>query len=640
MGMQLDYNDPGDAGNASRVVAFKIHTTGGIARIEGPADSQADVGVIQHLAGRWQSGETATMIMNGLLIPASNPADFRTGTTLFDRGGPVSIGYSAVDGYGSFDIDEVRISAFFLSTARVTAMARNYLTPRDFYGIGQTDAASDTNRSPVAVPMRATASTNVVSTLDPAARAIDPDSGDTRLLTVSSTTGGSVNVVSNRAELLATAVGIARTTATITDSGFKFSAAPLIWTVGTGSVFAPPPPTAETVTVNTSAQLIAALNVAAPGQHIVLNDGTYAGAYSLQRAGNAGNPIVIRAANPQQAIITGTFVLNSRYAWLYQLRFNAGSGWAASLKSSDNVVGRCVFFERVQCILIVSGSRNRIGYSEFDRCGHATIGDSNCVRIQQDNPMPQDNEVFRCWIHGRRPSGTNQGLSKEPALYLGTSANETNYGVFARTRVEFNLFDCGNDYQSNIRVKSFSNIIRLNTLLCTGPTAGGQVENRQGEGNQYLSNYCNDISNFEMHGRVNLVVGNRILGRCSIDSFTGYNNSDTGGTNTWPGTGGGRWIGNNFTGAQTRFRIGRGGDNIDTSDLITGFRVEAHDHALGADYTDNGSNIQWFDSGIFQSREQAVTITPTVTSPNITIESIQILSASGANPDVGPLAHL
>ena len=60
--------------------------------------------------------------------------------------------------------------------------------------------------------------------------------------------------------------------------------------------------------VASSRQLSCALNNAMPGNHIVLENGSYSG-FTVSRSGQEGNPIVIRAVDTLAAKVSGRIIL-------------------------------------------------------------------------------------------------------------------------------------------------------------------------------------------------------------------------------------------------------------------------------------------------------------------------------------------
>jgi hypothetical protein len=105
------------------------------------------------------------------------------------------------------------------------------------------------------------------------------------------------------------------------------------------------PGTPHAVAVSTQAQLTTAINGALPGDVITLANGTYTGGITITRSGTAANPIFIRGASRDGAIINAPGVRNgievdANYVTVENLTVQASS-WGMSLTgASSNAVIR------------------------------------------------------------------------------------------------------------------------------------------------------------------------------------------------------------------------------------------------------------------------------------------------------------
>jgi hypothetical protein len=84
MGCVLAFERDGTVGGASNTISFKVHTSGGGTRVEGPSFCQDTE--VMFLAGRWTSGEAAKLFINDSFAIPSSAGTARTGTTLIERG--------------------------------------------------------------------------------------------------------------------------------------------------------------------------------------------------------------------------------------------------------------------------------------------------------------------------------------------------------------------------------------------------------------------------------------------------------------------------------------------------------------------------------------------------------------------------
>ncbi len=114
----------------------------------------------------------------------------------------------------------------------------------------------------------------------------------------------------------------------------------------TAAVPAADPAAPRLVAISTAAALTTALANALPGDVITLAAGTYAGAFTLSRAGTAANPIVIRGAGRDVVTLDATgrsvgITLSGNYTRLESLTVR-GSDWGAKVNNTTGVVLRGV----------------------------------------------------------------------------------------------------------------------------------------------------------------------------------------------------------------------------------------------------------------------------------------------------------
>ena len=126
-------------------------------------------------------------------------------------------------------------------------------------------------------------------------------------------------------------------------------------------------PTApRAVAVATAAQLQSALANAAPGDVITLANGTYPGPFTISRSGNAANPIFIRGASRNGAIIDSTgatygFTVTGTFVTVENLSIR-NSSWGMRLNSAQNIVARRLHISGVSYGMDARGGSKRDYY--------------------------------------------------------------------------------------------------------------------------------------------------------------------------------------------------------------------------------------------------------------------------------------
>lgn len=134
------------------------------------------------------------------------------------------------------------------------------------------------------------------------------------------------------------------------------------------------PATPRTVNVSTSSQLSSALSAAQPGDVIVLADGTYNGAFGISRSGNASNPIFIRGASRDGAIINASgstygLSVSGSFVTVENLTIR-NSTWGMRLSGAQHAVVRRVRIHGVSYGIDARGGSKR----DFTICDNVLEG--------------------------------------------------------------------------------------------------------------------------------------------------------------------------------------------------------------------------------------------------------------------------
>lgn len=243
------------------------------------------------------------------------------------------------------------------------------------------------------------------------------------------------------------------------------------------------------VNVSTSAQLDSAIAGATAGTTIVLADGTYtkSGAFAISnKNGTAASPIIIKAANRNQAVISGSAYLtiaNSSYIVIEGLKFTNTGNSAIKLTSSNNIrITRNHFrlTENGNSLkwLYIGGENshhNRIDRNLFEEkhdLGNFITFDGSSTQVSQYDIVEYNH--FR----NIGPRADNE----MEAIRVGWSNISMSNGYIT---LQYNLFEnCDGDPEI-VSVKSGGNIFRYNTVR----NSQGVVSSRHGNGNSFYGNF-------------------------------------------------------------------------------------------------------------------------------------------------------
>lgn len=271
-----------------------------------------------------------------------------------------------------------------------------------------------------------------------------------------------------------------------------------------------PPPAQRTIYVSNAAMLSSALANALPGDHIVLNNGSYQGQFKLERSGTASAPIVVRAASTLGASIYGNIHLLGSFSQLWRVRIQDGS-------------------------LFIYGNSAKVMRCRFDR-GPAAAGTITCLLMSGTDAEISGNEFFGIRQRGismrlaygvRRPRITYNyfkdfqgvvGTNVHEPIQLGYGTNDSYISLGAI--VAYNLIDrCAVDDEA-ISIKSSDNFIAYNTIINSARSA---IHVRRGARNQLIGNWTENAGGIRVMDLANVVVSNRVLGDAlaAIEVFAG-----------------------------------------------------------------------------------------------------------------------
>ncbi len=262
-----------------------------------------------------------------------------------------------------------------------------------------------------------------------------------------------------------------------------------------GGVGTPLTTALRTVNVSNRTQLLAALDVGEvqPGDHIVLANGTYSGDYTTEKAGADGAEIVIRAANPQMAVISGRIILNHNYYTTYQLslpNINSYDGnvyvdadYCRVLRCKFDGAGRGVKLART------SPRYTEIAYNYFEDNLNAIQ-----VLIATSGSVRQYTHIHHNHVKGGSRTQMEHG------------SNESHSDTPSASTIEYNFFEDNSSAGSYVLgLKSSEHIVRFNTIKNAGTT---YCQQRHGRDCQWIANAFINSAGCLIRGVGHLVMGN------------------------------------------------------------------------------------------------------------------------------------
>jgi poly(beta-D-mannuronate) lyase len=250
---------------------------------------------------------------------------------------------------------------------------------------------------------------------------------------------------------------------------------------GGGAGGAPPigddwPACRKEVMVDNAGALGGALSAAAPGDCLLLADGSYGG-LTITAKGRAEAPIVLRARNRGKVTFTGAISFNGAASvGIDGANFSGGANVSIN-DSNGNRISRGVFTLAggTFVTLIGNSTGNRIDHNEMGPITGAGEG-----HFVTPTGLSEKTRIDHNHFHDNPPSGGNGRES----IRLGCcgamfDAHETG------NIVEHNLFVNCDGESEMIGMKSSLNTVRYNTIRASR----GQISFRAGKKNQVYGNY-------------------------------------------------------------------------------------------------------------------------------------------------------
>ena len=282
-------------------------------------------------------------------------------------------------------------------------------------------------------------------------------------------------------------------------------------------------PTSNAVTVEGTAALADALATAPCGTTILLAAGDYGGHLEANQVCSASAPLVLGAAVPQAATLTGQLQLRGAHLVVSGLTVERGE---IVIGGESNRVTRTLFLT-AGGLEVRGASDSRIDHNEF--ATPAVNGVDIAFKFSKDDKLPaRDNLVDHNLFRSRTApvgAGTDDEDDEERhssiGIYLGQfSARKgrqymQDYGRTG-TIIENNLFY---DYwrRKAIHVKSLGNTIRNNTFMLTDQqNRWSRVTIRHGQYNVLSANLVDGTTGLQIFEEHNSALGNVLLNGATL----------------------------------------------------------------------------------------------------------------------------
>lgn len=266
---------------------------------------------------------------------------------------------------------------------------------------------------------------------------------------------------------------------------------------------------------NNMTELNTAIGAAAPGDNIILKNGTWNNAaVTFSSSGTAANPIIMRAETSGSVTFTGNSTMNvtGTYLVVKGFRWTNGTvtGNVVTIRGGNNRITQSAIinFNSGSKWIVLDGLRGRVDHCHFE--GKNTIDPTMQIEVKDktaDYHMVDHNHFAK-----REPLGANGGET----VRVGYSGQMDN---ISRTIFQYNLFQECDGENEIISNKSCENLYQYNTFR----RSIGQFCFRHGDRNILYSNFFlgegkANTGGVRVIGSQNYIIGNFFHGLDAANS--------------------------------------------------------------------------------------------------------------------------
>ena len=273
--------------------------------------------------------------------------------------------------------------------------------------------------------------------------------------------------------------------------------------------------------VSSASDISSAMNSAQPGDTLIMTDGVWNNQnIDFAGAGNASNPITLRAETPGEVQLTGTsrLSISGRYLVVDGLNFEGGGSNSMSyliqFRGSDGDADHCRL-TNTQILnynapdrshqyhwVEIFGQDNRVDHCRFEGQDHEGV--TLVVRLD-DNGQAARHQIDHCAFLNRPPGQDSNG---HEMIRIGTSAR---HHISAQCIVENNLFqNCDGEIEI-ISNKAGDNTYRYNTFRnCAGTLTLRHGSGALVDGNFFLGENKNRSGGIRVIDEDHVIVNNYI----------------------------------------------------------------------------------------------------------------------------------
>lgn len=289
------------------------------------------------------------------------------------------------------------------------------------------------------------------------------------------------------------------------------------------------------VDVGNSDAFASALGNARCGQSIIVGNGTYSGNFRTEVNCSAGNPLIIRAATPQQAIITSRLEVNGAHVHVRGFYFRGGDAHMVVYGDYHKVIGNKFEGWAVNAVLsLYRGRAAEVAYNEFTKPDPFRTGSLGKYPLRigirsshSSSLFHSDAHIHHNYFHDfpAKPNPNNYHSGQSDAIEVCFTGSMARSGWL----IEYNLIDRHQQGHGVLDVKCANGTtVRFNTLI---NSPGGRIDLRSGNGGKMIANWVENAGGIGIQADNHEIVGNVLTGSGYPELVLGTGNVSSNGVN-------------------------------------------------------------------------------------------------------------